>query len=74
MLIPVVLPVIFLGFYAYWLYWFGHHMHSWGAFKIKPFMPTVFGRMERVGPRFTNNNFPYPQLIRDFLGLLHLAN
>jgi len=43
MLIPVSLPIIFIGFYSYWLYWFGHHMHEWGAFKIKPFMPTVFG-------------------------------
>jgi hypothetical protein len=43
MIIPIVLPLIFLGFYSYWLYWFGHHMHDWGAFKIKPFTPTIFG-------------------------------
>ncbi len=42
-LIPVVLPALFLGEYAYWLYWFGHNLHDWGAFNIKPFMPTVFG-------------------------------
>ena len=56
MLIPVVLPVIFLGFYAYWLYWFGHHMHDWGAFKIKPFMPTVFG--DGKVAQFTTHSYP----------------
>ena len=43
MAIPAALPVIFIGLYSYWLYWFGHNMHDYGAFKIKPFMPTVFG-------------------------------
>ncbi len=56
MLIPVALPFIFLGFYAYWLYWFGHHMHSWGAFKIKPFMPTVFG--DGKVAQFTTHSYP----------------
>ena len=56
MLIPVALPIIFLGFYAYWLYWFGHHMHSWGAFKIKPFMPTVFG--DGKVAQFTTHSYP----------------
>jgi len=56
MLIPIFLPVIFIGFYAYWLYWFGHHMHSWGAFKIKPFMPTVFG--DGKVAQFTTHSYP----------------
>jgi len=43
MLIPVALPILFIADYAYWLYWFGHNLHDWGAFNIKPFMPTVFG-------------------------------
>lgn len=43
MMIPVALPILFLMDYAYWLYWFGHNLHDWGAFNIKPFMPTVFG-------------------------------
>jgi len=43
MFIPVSLPILFLADYAYWLYWFGHNLHDWGAFYIKPFMPTVFG-------------------------------
>ncbi len=56
MLIPISLPVIFLGFYSYWLYWFGHHMHEWGAFKIKPFMPTVFG--DGKVAQFTTHSYP----------------
>ncbi|WP_456323979.1 cytochrome C [Hydrogenimonas sp.] len=56
MLIPVFLPIIFLGFYAYWLYWFGHHMHDWGAFKIKPFTPTVFG--DGKVAQFTTHSYP----------------
>ncbi|WP_419763918.1 MAG: cytochrome C [Arcobacter sp.] len=43
MFIPVSLPFLFIADYAYWLYWFGHNLHDWGAFNIKPFMPTVFG-------------------------------
>ncbi len=56
MLIPVFLPVIFIGFYSYWLYWFGHHMHDWGAFKIKPFTPTVFG--DGKVAQFTTHSYP----------------
>jgi len=56
MLIPVALPVIFIGFYSYWLYWFGHHMHEWGAFKIKPFTPTVFG--DGKVAQFTTHSYP----------------
>jgi len=56
MLIPISLPLIFLGFYSYWLYWFGHHMHDWGAFKIKPFMPTVFG--DGKVAQFTTHSYP----------------
>ncbi len=56
MLIPVLLPLIFIGFYSYWLYWFGHHMHDWGAFKIKPFMPTVFG--DGKVAQFTTHSYP----------------
>ena len=56
MLVPVVLPLVFIGFYSYWLYWFGHHMHDWGAFKIKPFMPTVFG--DGKVAQFTTHSYP----------------
>ncbi len=56
MLIPISLPIIFIGFYSYWLYWFGHHMHQWGAFKIKPFTPTVFG--DGKVAQFTTHSYP----------------
>ncbi len=56
MLIPVVLPVLFIADYAYWLYWFGHNLHDWGAFNIKPFMPTVFG--DGKVAQFTTHSYP----------------
>ncbi len=56
MLIPVVLPLLFIADYAYWLYWFGHNLHDWGAFKIKPFMPTVFGDGKIA--QFTTHSYP----------------
>ena len=56
MLIPVSLPLLFVADYAYWLYWFGHNLHDWGAFKIKPFMPTVFGDGKIA--QFTTHSYP----------------
>ncbi len=56
MLVPVSLPLVFLGFYTYWLYWFGHNMHQWGAFHIKPFTPTVLG--DGKVAQFTTHSFP----------------
>jgi hypothetical protein len=56
MLIPVSLPILFIADYAYWLYWFGHNLHNWGAFKIKPFMPTVFGDGKIA--QFTTHSYP----------------
>jgi hypothetical protein len=56
MLIPISLPILFLADYSYWLYWFGHNLHDWGAFKIKPFMPTVFGDGKIA--QFTTHSYP----------------
>jgi hypothetical protein len=56
MLIPISLPLLFIADYAYWLYWFGHNLHDWGAFKIKPFMPTVFGDGKIA--QFTTHSYP----------------
>jgi hypothetical protein len=56
MLVPIALPIIFIGDYSYWLYWFGHNLHDWGAFKIKPFMPTVFGDGKIA--QFTTHSYP----------------
>jgi hypothetical protein len=56
MLIPAALPVIFIADYSFWLYWFGHNLHDWGMFKIKPFMPTVFGDGKIA--QFTTHSYP----------------
>jgi hypothetical protein len=56
MLIPASLPLLFIIDYSYWLYWFGHNLHDWGAFKIKPFMPTVFGDGKIA--QFTTHSYP----------------
>lgn len=56
MLIPAVLPIVFLALYSYWLYWFGHNMHDFGAFTIKPFMPTVFG--DGKVAQFVTHSYP----------------
>ncbi|MDR3212613.1 MAG: hypothetical protein LBT71_01635, partial [Azoarcus sp.] len=42
-LVPAMIPLYFLVTYAGWLWFFGHNLHPWGAFTVKPFMPTVFG-------------------------------
>ena len=56
MLVPVSLPILFIVDYAYWLYWFGHNLHDWGAFNIKPFMPTVFG--DGKVAQFVTHSYP----------------
>ena len=39
----VLLPVGFVGDFVAWLWWFGHNLHEWAAFTVKPFMPTALG-------------------------------
>ncbi len=56
MFVPVVLPVVFIADYSAWLYWFGHNLHDWGAFNMKPFMPTVFG--DGKVAQFTTHSYP----------------
>jgi hypothetical protein len=56
-LIPGLLPVFFVIEYAGWLWFFGHNMHPWGAFTVKPFMPTVFG--EGKVAQFSTYSYPY---------------
>lgn len=50
------LPLWFLADFSYWLWWFGHNLHPWGAFTVKPFMPTVFG----VGKVAQFGTYAYP--------------
>lgn len=57
LMLPMALfPPGFFAFYAGWMYWFGHNMQEWGAFKLKAFMPTALG----VGhvAHFTTKSFP----------------
>jgi len=55
MAIPVLLPFLFLGIYAYWLYWFGHNLHE-GAITIKPFTPVILG--DGKVAQFTTHAYP----------------
>jgi len=55
--IPIFLPVFFVLDYAGWLWFFGHNLHPWGAFTVKPFMPTVFG--EGQVAQFSTFSSPY---------------
>ncbi len=72
MLVPASLPILFIADYSYWLYWFGHNLHDWGAFKIKPFMPTVFGDGKIA--QFVTHSYPgigfYIILVISLLSLL----
>jgi hypothetical protein len=54
---PALMPVYFIAVFSYWLYWFGHNLHEWGAFTIKPFMPTVLGNGKVA--QFTTHSYPY---------------
>ncbi|MBF0239075.1 MAG: cytochrome C [SAR324 cluster bacterium] len=55
-LIPALLPWYYLGFFSYWLYWFGHNLHAYGAFEVKPFMPTVLG--DGKVAQFVTHSYP----------------
>ncbi|MEZ5617620.1 MAG: hypothetical protein R3E40_05010 [Rhodocyclaceae bacterium] len=56
-LVPALLPLYFVITYAGWLWFFGHNLHPWGAFTVKPFMPTVFG--EGKVAQFSTYSYPY---------------
>ncbi|MFO1266067.1 MAG: hypothetical protein U1F25_06120 [Rubrivivax sp.] len=55
--VPAGLPLYFVLTYAAWLWFFGHNLHPWGAFTVKPFMPTVFG--EGKVAQFSTYSYPY---------------
>ena len=70
-LVPALLPVFYLIEYSGWLWFFGHNMHPWGAFTVKPFMPTVFG--EGAVAQFSTYSYPhwgYGMLVIVFLCLM----
>mgnify|MGYP001765767554 CR=1 FL=1 len=56
-LVPGLLPLYFVIEYSAWLWFFGHNLHPWGAFTVKPFMPTVFG--EGKVAQFSTYSYPY---------------
>lgn len=56
-LVPGLLPLFFVIEYAAWLWFFGHNLHPWGAFTVKPFMPTVFG--EGKVAQFSTYSYPH---------------
>ena len=56
-LVPALLPLFFVVTYAGWLWFFGHNLHPWGAFTVKPFMPTVFG--EGKVAQFSTFSYPH---------------
>lgn len=53
----IALPVGFLVDFSGWLYWFGHNLHPWAAFTVKPFMPTVLG--EGKVAQFSTLSYPH---------------
>jgi len=70
-LVPALLPLFFVIDYAGWLWFFGHNLHPWGAFTVKPFMPTVFG--EGKVAQFSTYSYPYwgyALLVTIFLALV----
>ena len=70
-LVPALMPVFFVADYAGWLWFFGHNLHPWGAFTVKPFMPTVFG--EGKVAQFSTYSYPhwgYGLLLLNFAALM----
>ena len=57
LMVPTIIaPVLFMSAFVGWLYWYGHNLQEWGAFKIKPFMPTVLG--DGSVAHFTTHSYP----------------
>ena len=53
----IALPLGFLVDFSGWLWWFGHNLHDWAAFTVKPFMPTVLG--EGKVAQFSTYSYPH---------------
>lgn len=53
----MVIPVAFVADYSAWLWYFGHNLSDWGAFTVKPFMPTVFGQGKVA--QFSTYSYPH---------------
>jgi hypothetical protein len=66
----IVAPAVFLADFCYWLWWFGHNLHEWAAFTVKPFMPTVFG--EGKVAQFSTYAYPHYGIFVSFASALVL--
>jgi hypothetical protein len=53
----IIAPAAFLIDFVAWMWWFGHNLHEWAAFTLKPFMPTVFG--EGMVAQFSTFAYPH---------------
>jgi hypothetical protein len=67
----IALPIGFLVDFAGWLWWFGHNLHEWAAFTVKPFMPTVLG--EGKVAQFSTYSYPHYGFALSVAGSLFLA-
>lgn len=56
-LLIAFIPFYFILDFGGWLWFFGHNLHPWGAFTLKPFMPTVFG--EGKVAQFSTFSYPH---------------
>jgi len=53
----LIIAPVFIIDYSAWLWWFGHNLRDTAAFKMKPFMPTVFG--ESKVAQFSTYSYPH---------------
>jgi hypothetical protein len=64
----IVAPFVFLVDFTAWMWWFGHNLHDWAAFTVKPFMPTVMG--EGKVAQFSTYAYPHYGLALSLLSSL----
>ena len=59
LVIPAILAARSASWWTsrFWLWWFGHNLHDWAAFTVKPFMPTVLG--EGKVAQFSTYAYPH---------------
>jgi hypothetical protein len=67
----IALPIGFLVDFSAWLWWFGHNLHPWAAFTVKPFMPTVLG--EGKVAQFSTYAYPHYGMALSIAASLCLA-
>ncbi|MDH3685008.1 MAG: hypothetical protein OEP95_02225 [Myxococcales bacterium] len=69
--LPAILaPIVFLVDFTAWMWWFGHNLHDWAAFTVKPFMPTVMG--EGKVAQFSTYAYPHYGIALSLLSSLSI--